>query len=161
MRPFSCVCVRSVAPVSSSPGVLLHAPETNVSRETPHVRRLPQAFSRPTEAPRPRPLRPPPGPARLTHPRVRLPGPRASRSCASLASRPGLRILAPRPHPRLSLAPPGPARLARVPACACAPRRPRRPRAPGFCIRAVRRLPRHSLSLRFRCQNSLNLSDIN
>ncbi len=104
-------------------------PETNVSRETPHVRRLPQAFSRPTEAPRPRPLRLPPGPARLTHPRVRLPGPRASRSCASLASRPGLRILAPRPHPRLSLAPPGPARLARVPACACAPRRPRPPRS--------------------------------
>lgn len=102
MRPFSCVCVRSVAPVSSSPGVLLHAPETNVSRETPHVRRLPQAFSRPTEAPRPRPLRPPPGPARL----ARAP-PRAPRSH-------------PRPRPRARVPripasrPPGPARRPRV-----------------------------------------------
>lgn len=172
MRPLSCVCVRSAAPVSSSPGVLSHAPETNVSRETPHVRRLPQAFSRPIEAPRPRPLRPPPGPASsprvrtpprlpLAPPRPRLPAPRPSRPRASRVlvprsrSRPGLRLSpARRPRaPHLASPAPGSSSRSRPPA--------RRPRAPGFCIRAVRRLPRRSLSLRFRCQDSLNLSAIN
>lgn len=172
-------------------------PETNVSRETPHVRRLPQAFSRPTEAPRPRP-----GPARLAFMRLacvppRAPHPRpASASPASRSHPPGPRASlaspAPPPAPRPSR-PPGPARRPRVFASsqprasrALVPRshppRPRAPRshprpspapsasprvpcpgilAPGFCIRAVRRLPRRSLSLRFRCQDSLNLSDIN
>lgn len=76
-------------------------PETNVSRETPHVRRLPQAFSRPTEAPRPRP-----GPARLAFMRLACVPPRA-------------------PHPRPASAPPPPLALARPPAP-----RPSRPPGP-------------------------------
>lgn len=130
MRPLSCVCVRSAAPVSSSPGVLSHAPETNVSRETPHVRRLPQAFSRPIEAPRPRPLRPPPRP----------------------------RILASRPHPPASRShPPGPACRPRAPRALPAPRvsRPRAslalpPRAPPLA-----RPPAPSASPRVPCPGLL------
>ena len=174
MRPLSCVCVRSAAPVSSSSRVLSHT-----RKRTFHVKH-------PTFAAYPRRSR------ALPRLRALAPALRASRSCASLASRPGLRILAPRPHPpplartprarapRGRSAPPaGPGARGRTPPAPRAslvlrpaPRgtpapsaSPRVPcpgiLAPGFCIRAVRRLPRRSLSLRFRCQDSLNLSDIN
>ncbi len=100
MRPFSCVCVRSVAPVSSSSRVLSHT-----RKRTFHVKH-------PTFAAYPRRSR------ALPRLRALVPALRASRSCASLASRPGLRILAPRPHP------PPPLALARPPA-------PRPSRPPG------------------------------
>ena len=94
-------------------------PETNVSRETPHVRRLPQAFSRPTEAPRPRP-----GPARLAFMRLACVPPRAPHPRPAAASPPStepppparrasLASPAPPPAPRPSR-PPGPARRPRV-----------------------------------------------
>lgn len=131
-------------------------PETNVSRETPHVRRLPQAFSRPTEAPRPRP-----GPARLAFMRLacvppRAPHPRpASASPASRSHPPGPRASlaspAPPPAPRPSR-PPGPARRPRAsrshppgPArLACAP--PRAPRHAGPERLTSRPLPRNPCS---------------
>ena len=133
-------------------------PETNVSRETPHVRRLPQAFSRPTEAPRPRP-----GPARLAFMRLacvppRAPHPRpASASPASRSHPPGPRASlaspAPPPAPRPSR-PPGPARRPRAsrshpprPArLACAP--PRAPRHAGPQRLTSRPQPRASRLVR-------------
>ncbi len=106
MRPFSCVCVRSVAPVSSSSRVLSHT-----RKRTFHVKH-------PTFAAYPRRSR------ALPRLRALVPALRASRSCASLASRPGLRILAPRPHP------PPLARTPRTRAPRSHPRPRPRPRAP-------------------------------
>ncbi len=105
MRPLSCVCVRSAAPVSSSSRVLSHT-----RKRTFHVKH-------PTFAAYPRRSR------ALPRLRALAPALRASRSCASLASRPGLRILAPRPHP-----PP----LARTPRARAPRSHPRpRPRPPA------------------------------
>ena len=130
MRPLSCVCVRSAAPVSSSSRVLSHT-----RKRTFHVKH-------PTFAAYPRRSR------ALPRLRALAPALRASRSCASLASRPGLRILAPRPHPpplartprpRASRShPPRPARLA------CAP--PRAPRHAGPERLTSRPLPRNPCS---------------
>lgn len=130
MRPLSCVCVRSAAPVSSSSRVLSHT-----RKRTFHVKH-------PTFAAYPRRSR------ALPRLRALAPALRASRSCASLASRPGLRILAPRPHPPpLARTPPGPRASLASPAPPPAPRlslAPPRPRAPRLCSapRPAARRPR-------------------